>query len=57
MQIVLKRLIEQGVAANIHAVGYGKAQQVKACDDVQGAALRDCLRLTVVLKLPLLVLC
>ncbi|MGC6396296.1 SmpA / OmlA family protein [Pasteurella multocida] len=41
---VKARLIEQGVAANIHAVGYGKAQQVKACDDVQGAALRDCLR-------------
>lgn len=42
---VKARLIEQGVNANITAVGYGKAQQVKACDEFpMGKALKDCLR-------------
>lgn len=41
---VKARLIAQGVNANIHAVGYGKAHQVKACDGVHGAELKDCLR-------------
>ncbi|MGC7560914.1 OmpA family protein [Pasteurella sp. PK-2025] len=42
---VKARLIEQGVNANIHAVGYGKAQQVKACDEFpMGRELKDCLR-------------
>lgn len=41
---VKARLIEQGVTAAITAVGYGKAQQVKACSGESGQALRDCLR-------------
>lgn len=42
---VKARLIEQGVNANINAVGYGKAQQVKACDEYPfGKQLKDCLR-------------
>lgn len=41
---VKARLIEKGVNAHITAVGYGKVQQVKACDNESGQALRDCLR-------------
>ncbi|WGE90091.1 OmpA family protein [Actinobacillus arthritidis] len=41
---VKARLIEQGVTADINAVGYGKANQVKACADEKGQELRDCLR-------------
>lgn len=41
---VKARLIQQGVSAQIEAVGYGKANQVKACDDESGQALKDCLR-------------
>lgn len=41
---VKARLIEQGVNAQIEAVGYGKANQVKACDGERGQALKDCLR-------------
>ncbi|MDU8924839.1 OmpA family protein [Pasteurellaceae bacterium LIM206] len=42
--MVKSRLIQQGVTANINAVGYGKAQQVKACDGVPyGKELKDCL--------------
>ncbi|MCW9709875.1 OmpA family protein [Avibacterium sp. 21-586] len=37
-------LIKKGVTANIEAVGYGKANQVKACNDESGQALKDCLR-------------
>lgn len=40
---VKARLIQQGVTTNIEAVGYGKANQVKACDGEKGQALRDCL--------------
>lgn len=42
--MVKSRLIQQGVTAQITAVGYGKANQVKACDGESGQALRDCLR-------------
>lgn len=42
--IVKARLIEKGVTASITAVGYGKANQVKACDNEHGKALRECLR-------------
>ncbi|OOR98728.1 plastocyanin [Haemophilus paracuniculus] len=42
--MVKARLIQQGVTAQIEAVGYGKANQVKACDGESGQALRDCLR-------------
>ena len=42
--MVKARLVEQGVTAQIEAVGYGKANQVKACDNETGQALRDCLR-------------
>ncbi|AZI14068.1 OmpA family protein [Avibacterium paragallinarum] len=38
------RLIQQGVKANIEAIGYGKAYQVKFCNGVTGQALKDCLR-------------
>ena len=41
---VKARLIHDGVKAEITAVGYGKAQQVKACDGVKGQELKDCLR-------------
>lgn len=41
---VKARLIQQGVNAQIEAVGYGKANQVKACDGESGQALKDCLR-------------
>lgn len=34
----------QGVKANIKAFGRGKANQVKACNNVQGQALKDCLK-------------
>lgn len=34
----------QGVSANIKASGRGKANQVKACNGVQGQALKDCLK-------------
>ncbi|QIM67827.1 plastocyanin [Mannheimia granulomatis] len=42
--MVKARLIQQGVNAQIEAVGYGKANQVKACDGESGKALKDCLR-------------
>ncbi|MDP0382322.1 OmpA family protein [Glaesserella parasuis] len=42
--MVKARLIEQGIKVPIEAVGYGKANQVKACDGESGQALRDCLR-------------
>lgn len=42
--MVKARLIQQGVTAQIEAVGYGKANQVKACNGESGQALRDCLR-------------
>ncbi|SUB33126.1 outer membrane lipoprotein PlpD [[Pasteurella] mairii] len=41
---VKARLLQQGVEADILTIGYGKAQQVKACDGESGQALRDCLR-------------
>ncbi|WP_346556641.1 OmpA family protein [Mannheimia haemolytica] len=41
---VKARLVQQGVTAQIEAVGYGKANQVKACDGETGQALKDCLR-------------
>ncbi|OOR98040.1 plastocyanin [Canicola haemoglobinophilus] len=41
---VKARLIQQGVNAHITAIGYGKKQQVKACNNESGKALRDCLR-------------
>lgn len=42
---VKARFIEQGLTAEIIAVGYGKAQQVKACDGIPyGQELKDCLR-------------
>lgn len=41
---VKARLIEDGVNTQITAVGYGKNPQVKACDGVNGQALKDCLR-------------
>ena len=42
---VKARLLEDGVVAQISAVGYGKNPQVKACDDVTGKqALRECLK-------------
>lgn len=34
----------QGVKANIKAFGRGKANQVKACNNVHGQALKDCLK-------------
>lgn len=34
----------QGVQANIKAQGRGKANQVKACNGVNGQALKDCLK-------------
>lgn len=42
--MVKARLQQQGVTAAIEAVGYGKAQQVKACEGESGKALKDCLR-------------
>lgn len=42
--MVKARLVEQGIKVPIEAVGYGKANQVKACDGESGQALRDCLR-------------
>ncbi|MDO9992768.1 OmpA family protein [Glaesserella parasuis] len=42
--MVKAHLVEQGIKAPIEAVGYGKANQVKACDGESGQALRDCLR-------------
>ena len=42
---VKARLLEDGVVAQINAVGYGKNPQVKACDDITDKqALRECLR-------------
>ncbi|QGM80726.1 OmpA family protein [Otariodibacter oris] len=41
---VKARLIQQGVTAQINAIGYGEANQVKACEGENGQALRDCLR-------------
>ncbi|ABR74636.1 plastocyanin [Actinobacillus succinogenes] len=40
---VKNRLIEQGVSAQITATGYGKANQVKACEGERGQALINCL--------------
>lgn len=40
---VKARLQEQGVKADIQAVGYGKANQVKACENESGQALKACL--------------
>lgn len=40
---VKARLHEQGVRAEIQAVGYGKANQVKACENENGSALKACL--------------
>lgn len=37
-------LQSQGVSANIKAVGRGAANQVKACKDETGQALKDCLK-------------
>ena len=43
-EVVKSFLVEQGVNAQITAVGYGKYPQVKACDGVpHGKALKDCL--------------
>lgn len=42
--MVKARLQQQGVTAAIEAVGYGKANQVKACEGESGKALKDCLR-------------
>ena len=42
--MVKARLIQQGVTAQIEAVGYGKAHQVKACEGMSGQAEKDCLR-------------
>lgn len=42
--VVKARLQQQGVNAQINAVGYGKANQVIACANEKGQALRDCLR-------------
>lgn len=42
--MVKARLAQQGVVAQMEAVGYGKANQVKACEHESGQALRDCLR-------------
>lgn len=42
--MVKARLAQQGVTAQMEAVGYGKANQVKACDNESGKALKDCLR-------------
>lgn len=42
--VVKARLAQQGVTAAMDAVGYGKANQVKACDGESGQALRDCLK-------------
>lgn len=42
---VKARLIQQGVTAQLNAVGLGKAHQVKACNEYPyGQALKDCLR-------------
>lgn len=42
---VKARLIEDGVIAQITAIGYGKNPQVKACDGIPaGQELKDCLR-------------
>lgn len=41
---VKERLIQQGVEADINAVGYGKLHQVEACDGESGEALKECLR-------------
>lgn len=41
---VKNRLVKDGVAAQITAIGYGKNPQIKSCNDVpQGKALKDCL--------------
>lgn len=41
---VKQYLVSAGIPANqITAVGYGKADQVKACDNETGQALKDCL--------------
>lgn len=42
--MVKARLAQQGVTAQMEAVGYGKANQVKACENESGQALKDCLR-------------
>lgn len=40
---VKKQLIEKGVNINITSIGYGKAQQLKSCNNETGQVLRDCL--------------
>ena len=42
--VVKDRLIQQGVTAQIEAAGYGKANEVKACEGLKGQAEKDCLR-------------
>ena len=43
--MVKARLAQQGVTAEMTAVGYGKANQVKACSEFpHGKELKDCLR-------------
>ena len=41
---VKARLAEDGVDSLITAIGYGKNPQVKACEGINGQALKDCLR-------------
>lgn len=41
---VKQRLIALGVTSQITAKGYGKAKQVKACPELQGKALQECLK-------------
>ena len=41
---VKARLAEKGVDAQISAVGYGEAHQVKACSNEKGNQLISCLR-------------
>lgn len=41
---VKERLIEKGLNIDIIAIGYGKTQQIKACNDVPAKELKDCLR-------------
>lgn len=40
---VKERLIESGLNISITSIGYGKAQQVKVCNNTSGQELKDCL--------------
>lgn len=40
---VKERLIDKGLNISITSIGYGKAQQIKACNNKFGQALKDCL--------------